>query len=87
VIVPLFADQFANSPRVAQVGAGVVIDPHPNNDGRGRGLNDDDATRIAESIKAIRIHSSYREQARRTAAEMAAAPSADALLAELLGTG
>jgi UDP:flavonoid glycosyltransferase YjiC (YdhE family) len=87
VIVPLFADQFANSPKVAQAGAGVVIDTDPNNHSRGRALSDDDATRIAESIKAIRIHSSYREQARHLAAEMAAAPTADALLTGLLATG
>jgi MGT family glycosyltransferase len=87
VIVPLFADQFANSPKVAQAGAGVVIDTDRDNDSRRRALSDDDATRIAESITAIRTHSSYREQARRIAAEMAAAPTADTLLTELLATG
>jgi UDP:flavonoid glycosyltransferase YjiC (YdhE family) len=87
VIVPLFADQFANSPKVAKAGAGVVIDTHRDNDSGGRALSDDDATRIAESINAIRIHSSYRQHARRIAEEMAGAPTADALLTELLATG
>jgi hypothetical protein len=61
--------------------------PRRSNDSHCRALSDDDATRIAESINAIRNESSYREQARRIAAEMAAAPTVDALLTELLATG
>ena len=87
VLVPLFADQFANSPKVAEAGAGVVLDTDRDGDSRRRALSENDATRIAEAIETIRTHSSYRQQARRVAAEMAVEPTADTLLAELLATG
>ena len=84
VIVPLFADQFVNGQRVADAGAGVVVDTGRDRDGRRRPLSRDDVPRIAEAIETVRARSSYREQARRLALEMAAAPTADMILDELL---
>jgi UDP:flavonoid glycosyltransferase YjiC (YdhE family) len=84
VIVPLFADQFVNGQRVAAAGTGLVVDTGRESGGRCRPLSPDDAPRIAEALETVRSGSSYREQARRVAAEMAAAPTADMVLDELL---
>jgi MGT family glycosyltransferase len=86
VVVPLFADQFANGAKVAQAGAGVVLDRGRDGEGRPRALSRGDAPRIAEAIQAVQAHSSYRQQAQVVAAEMAAAPSAEALLDDLITT-
>jgi UDP:flavonoid glycosyltransferase YjiC (YdhE family) len=43
-------------------------------------LAEGDAPRIAAAIETVRSRPSYREQARRIAAEMAAAPAAAAVL-------
>lgn len=85
VIVPLFADQFANARAVAGTGAGIVVDTGAAGRGRRRPLTDDDAQRIAAAIEAVRSRPSYRRRARRIAAEMAAAPPAATLLDELAG--
>ena len=58
VVVPVFADQFENGRRIAEVGAGLVV-PH------------DDASRIAQAIETMLVGASYRAQARRIAAEIA----------------
>jgi len=84
VIVPLFADQFINGSRVAAAGAGVVIDKGADGDGRRRPLSRADAPRISDAIEAVRNDSSYREQARRVAAEMAATPTVDTLFDALV---
>jgi MGT family glycosyltransferase len=83
VVVPLFADQFANGPRVAEAGAGVVVDTS-RNDGERQPLNAHHAPQMTEAIETIRADPSYRENAQRVAAEMAASPTADDLLNELL---
>jgi MGT family glycosyltransferase len=84
VIVPLFADQFANASKVAEAGAGIVLDTGQDTNGRRRPLSRGDAARIAEAIDTVRAGASYREQARRIAAEMASAPTADAVLDGLM---
>jgi UDP:flavonoid glycosyltransferase YjiC (YdhE family) len=84
VIVPLFADQFANASTVAEAGAGIVLDTGQDTNGRRRPLSRGDAARIAEAIDTVRAGASYREQARRIAAEMASAPTADAVLDGLM---
>ncbi len=84
VIVPVFADQFVNGQRVAEAGAGVVVDTALDADGRHRPLSQDDVPRIAEAIETIRSDSRYGERARRVADEMAAAPTADIVLDELV---
>jgi UDP:flavonoid glycosyltransferase YjiC (YdhE family) len=83
VIVPLFADQFVNGSRVAEAGAGVVIDRGVDGDGRRRPLNQADAPRITEAIERVRSQPTYRDQAGRIAAEMAATPTVGALFDEL----
>jgi UDP:flavonoid glycosyltransferase YjiC (YdhE family) len=82
VIVPLFADQFTNAARVEDAGAGMVVDRGQSADHR-RPLAVDDAPRITRAIEAVLADSSYRDRARRLAAEMAAGPTADTILAEL----
>lgn len=86
VIVPLFADQFANGPKVAEAKAGVVLNTGLDTGGGRRLLSEVDAVSIAEAIETVRGHSSFRQHARRIAAEMAQAPTADDLLNELTTT-
>lgn len=84
VLVPVFADQFANAQRVAESGAGVVVDSGRSSDGHRQHLRQEDAPRVTEAIRAVRTHSTYRERARSIAAEMAGAPTARSLLEGLL---
>jgi len=83
VIVPLFADQLANGPKVAKAKAGVALDTGRDTDGGRRALSDADAVRIAEAIETVRGDSSFREHAQRIAAEIAQAPTVDDVLNEL----
>ena len=83
VVVPLFADQFANGTKVAAAGAGIVVEPDDEGAGGRRPLGPDSALRIAVAIERVRTGATYRDQARHVAAEMASAPAADALLDEL----
>jgi hypothetical protein len=82
VIVPLFADQFANSPKVTEADAGVVVER--DGDSHRRTLSEDDTAPITEAVETVLSHSSYRERAHDVAAQMAMGPTADELLAELL---
>ena len=85
VVTPLFADQFVNGRRVADSGAGLVVEPEGgDDDGVRRVLADRDAPRIADAIDAVLEAASYRRNARRIAREMAAAPSVDEVLDALL---
>jgi UDP:flavonoid glycosyltransferase YjiC (YdhE family) len=74
VVVPLFADQFANAPKVVAAGAGLVVAAGA------------DARRITAAIVTVLGDSSYRDQARRVAGEMASAATAQTVLAALLGS-
>jgi UDP:flavonoid glycosyltransferase YjiC (YdhE family) len=88
VVAPLFADQFVNGRRVADRGAGLVIEPKGgDDDGTRRVLGDRDVPRIAAAIDAVVGTASYRRNARRIALEMAAAPSVDEVLDALLAGG
>jgi UDP:flavonoid glycosyltransferase YjiC (YdhE family) len=88
VVTPLFADQFVNGRRVADCGAGLVVEPESgNDDGTRRVLGDGDVRRIADAIQAVLGTASYRRNARRIAREMAAAPSVDEVLDALLVGG
>jgi UDP:flavonoid glycosyltransferase YjiC (YdhE family) len=85
VVTPLFADQFVNGRRVAESGAGLVVEPDGgDDDGVRRVLADRDAPRIAGAVDAVLETASYRRNARRIAREMAAAPSVDEVLDALL---
>ncbi len=83
VIVPMFADQFANGDRVAAAGAGAVAACVPHGVGR-RPLGLGDAARITAAIEAVRSDPSYAAAAGRIADEMASRPPPDALLDDLL---
>jgi len=85
VAVPLFADQFDNGRRIADAGAGVVVESRPGPAGRRRSpITTLDAPRIARGIETVLGHASYRSQARRVAAEIASALTVDEVLASLL---
>jgi UDP:flavonoid glycosyltransferase YjiC (YdhE family) len=83
VVVPLFADQFANGSRVHQVGAGLLIDADRNTQGR-RPLGMGDAVHIRDAVETVLADGSYRESAGTVAAEMAAAPTTKTTLEDLL---
>jgi UDP:flavonoid glycosyltransferase YjiC (YdhE family) len=85
VVTPLFADQFVNGQRVADGGAGLVVEPEGgDDDGTRRLLGDGDAPRIADAIDAVLETASYGRNARRIAREMAGVPSVDEVLDALL---
>jgi UDP:flavonoid glycosyltransferase YjiC (YdhE family) len=85
MVLPIFADQFENGRRVAECGAGLVIEPEQGHaDGRRRVLGEADAPRIAHAIEAVLGATSYRRNARRIAIEMGAAPTVDDVLEAVL---
>ena len=85
VIVPVFADQFANGDAVAKVGAGIVVDTGVGGRGRRRPPGPSDAARIRDAVATVLAGEVYRVAAGRIATEMAAAPSVRFVLEELLG--
>ena len=82
VVVPLFADQPRNGALVEAAGAGVVVG---GASGGVRTLEPGDAVRIAEAVAEVLASPAYRHGAGRVAAEMAATPTVDAVVDELLG--
>lgn len=85
VVVPIFADQFDNGRRVADCGAGLVVEPEGRPDGSRRVVGNEDAPRVADAITAVLGATSYRRSARRIATEMATAPVVDDVLDALVG--
>jgi hypothetical protein len=83
VVVPVFADQFANAPTVAQAGAGVQVQTGRDAQGRRRPAGREDAPRIRRAIETVLADDSYREAARAVAADMATAPAIGTLLGQL----
>jgi UDP:flavonoid glycosyltransferase YjiC (YdhE family) len=83
VIAPVFADQFANAPAVAEAGAGVQVVTGPDAQGHRRPLSRVHAPLIREAIAAVLGDSSYRTAAQAVAAEMAAAPALEEVLDHL----
>ena len=83
VVVPVFADQFANAPKVAGVGAGIQVRTGQDDQGRRRPIGLEDAPRIRQAIEAVLADGSYREAAQAVAADMAAAPAIGTLLGHL----
>ena len=81
--VPLFADQLENGRRIAPTGAGLVVEPRPDDSGS-RVVGEQDAPRIARAIVTVLGASSYRRQAGRIADEMTDNPTVDEVLARLL---
>jgi UDP:flavonoid glycosyltransferase YjiC (YdhE family) len=81
--VPVFADQFANAPKVAQAGAGIQVHTGQDSLGRRRPVGREDILRIRTAIETVLADGSYREAARAVAADMAAAPAIGTLLGQL----
>lgn len=85
VVVPLFADQFENGRRIADRGAGLVVDAKASTAAPPRpGIREEDAPCITAGITSVLATSSYQRSARRIAAEMAAAQPVDEVLAALV---
>lgn len=85
VIVPLFADQFANARAVARSGTGLAVGDERDAE-RGRlDLTDGLAARLTGAVETVLATPSYRSRARRIAADMAAAPGVSELLDDLGG--
>ncbi len=85
VVAPLFADQFDNGRRIAEAGAGLVVEPPPHGTGGVRRvIAEEDAPRLAQGIETVLSTISYRAQAQRIAREMAAAPTVDEVLDALM---
>ncbi len=85
VVVPVFADQFENGHRVARTGAGRVVESEqPRAAGSREVITEADAPRVAEAIREVLAAQSYRERSLVIAAEMAATPTVDEVLATLL---
>jgi UDP:flavonoid glycosyltransferase YjiC (YdhE family) len=78
VVAPLFADQFENGRRIAEAGAGVLVEP------AGPGLGEEDAPRIAKAITSVLATPTYRRQAVQLAAEMTGTRTVDEVLTALL---
>jgi UDP:flavonoid glycosyltransferase YjiC (YdhE family) len=82
VVVPLFADQFANGATVVDAGAGLLVDRGGH--GPRHRLASNEAGHIRRTVEAALDDRSYRDGARAIAAEMAAAPTAEATLRHIL---
>ncbi len=86
VVVPLFADQFENGRRIAEAGAGLVVEAESGSpDGSRRVIGAGDAPRITRAIQDVLSEPSYLDRARGIASEIAAAPTVDVVLDTLLG--
>lgn len=69
-VVPLFADQPENARRVAEVGAGLAVEPNREDPGATVGA-------LRDALGAVLAEPSYRERARALATELAGEPPVD----------
>jgi UDP:flavonoid glycosyltransferase YjiC (YdhE family) len=77
--VPLFADQFENSRRIAKARAGRIVETQISTDA-GRSINAAAAPEITRSIDDVLGDLTYGDRARAIAAEMAATPTVEEVL-------
>ena len=70
VVVPLFADQPENARRVAEVGAGIAVEPNREDPGRR-------SAPLRNAIETVLADPSYGERARAIADEVRAEPPVD----------
>jgi UDP:flavonoid glycosyltransferase YjiC (YdhE family) len=70
VVVPFIADQFHNAQRVAELGAGIALDPG-------------DMVRLPDAVRTLLADRSYRDAASKVAAEVQALPTVDTATALL----
>ena len=80
VVIPLFADQPQNARRVAQVGAGLSVEPH-------RETPHATAAPLREAIETLLGDPSYGERTRALAEELRAQPPVDDAVRLLQGFG
>jgi UDP:flavonoid glycosyltransferase YjiC (YdhE family) len=84
VAVPLFADQFENSRRIAAAGAACVLERRRDHDAGPRVLvSEHDAPKLAAVIATVRGDPSYKRNAGLIAEEIATMPTADVVLGQL----
>jgi UDP:flavonoid glycosyltransferase YjiC (YdhE family) len=83
VSVPVFADQFGNARRVAEFGAGLVVEVAPPGADSRAVVSEADAPQITAAIETALAAPAYRERAQVLAAETANAPTPDEVLARL----
>ncbi len=84
VVVPVFADQFDNGRRVAEAGAGLTVEADAAATSAGRQPpGEDDVPRITTAVDAVLGSPAFGQRAGEIAAEMAATPTADEVLADL----
>lgn len=84
VIVPVFADQFANAERIVACGAGLAVTASTGG-GQRRPVAANDVPQIREAIEGVLAdRSRFGGAARRIGDEIAAAPSVERVLAGLL---
>ena len=84
VAVPLFADQFENSRRIAAAGAALVVEGRWDQDSRPRALvSERDAPGVAAAVQTVLGDPAFRRNARLISSEMAAMATADAVLDQL----
>jgi UDP:flavonoid glycosyltransferase YjiC (YdhE family) len=69
-VVPLFADQPQNARRVAEVGAGLAVEPNREDVGATAGP-------LRDAIQSVLTEPSYGETARALADELRAHPAVD----------
>lgn len=86
VAVPLFADQFENSRRIAAAGAALIMEGRFEQDARTRPfISERDAPNLAAAIATVLGDPVYRHSAGLLAAEIADAPTAEEVLRQLAG--
>jgi UDP:flavonoid glycosyltransferase YjiC (YdhE family) len=81
VMVPVFADQFVNASRIADSGAGLVVDTGREAAGPSRRpIGEAGIPCITDGITTVLTTPSYRQRAGRIAAEMRATPTVEEVL-------
>ena len=87
VAVPLFADQFENSRRIAAAGAALIMEGRLDQEARTSPLiSGRDAPNLTAAIETVLGDPAYHRNAGRVAAEIAGAPTAETVLRQLAGT-
>lgn len=84
VVIPVFADQFENGSRITAAGAGLVVEPDGGR--RTRVIGERDVPRIRDAIETVLTTPTYKARAQAIAANLAATPPAENVLAALLNS-
>jgi UDP:flavonoid glycosyltransferase YjiC (YdhE family) len=84
VICPLFADQSANGRLIHDAGAGLVVPGRESASGGLRGLGPTDVAALRQAIEHVLDEPGYHRAAKRTATEMAAMPTLEETIEQVL---